>query len=81
VVLVVFHVPPICTALVRALGQGWMLLRLSPVKSLAWAVLVLGTAAYIIESLFDRWQSRTTRHDSTARNEPLDGCAGNPPPP
>ena len=80
VVLIVFHVPPICTALVRALGQGWMLLRLSPVKSLAWAVLVLGTAAYVIESLFDRWQSRTTQHGSTTRNGLIARCAGNPPP-
>ncbi|HUU95884.1 MAG TPA: hypothetical protein VM487_09090 [Phycisphaerae bacterium] len=80
VVLVVFHVPPICTAFVGALGQGWMLLRLGGVRWLAWAVLVLGTAAYIIELLFDRWQSRTTRHNPTARNEPIAGCAGNPPP-
>jgi hypothetical protein len=80
VVLVVFHIPPICTVFVRTLGEGWMLLRLSTVKYFAWAVLVLGTAAYMIESLFDRWQSRTTRHSSTARNEPIAGCGGNPPP-
>jgi hypothetical protein len=80
VVLVVFYVPPICTALVRALGQGWILLRLGGVRWLAWAVLVLGIAAYLIELLFDRWQRRTAGHKSTARDEAIAGCAGNPPP-